>query len=197
VSNGGFVRARIAAVFAAFLLAAGLAPAGAAQGGTYTPLTLTAETPKSAFADKESVTVKLAVENTSGKKLRFSFQEKDVLGKPLPYPAGLTVRVVDSQGQVLTQNDESRDEWWSSYLTLPSVTLARKASKDRLTLDPGDRIERTVDLRQVLGGLESIEGDLPAGSYTIQFALKGMKSNELQIDVGDARQRLNRPRRKP
>lgn len=170
-----------------------------ARGQDYLPLTLTAVTPEAALQPNAPVHITLAIENTSGRTLKFPLQEKDVNGKPLPYPAGLTIRLVDREGRVLTENDESRDEWWSWYLTWPQVMLARKASKDRITMKPGQRIERTVNLEEILGGLDALNGKLPAGTYTVQFALRGLKSNELTIDVGDTRTRLRRTdrRKKP
>ena len=190
---------RLIALAVVVALVVALPATGDAQSRPYAPLTLSATAGADRFEAKSAVPVTLAIENTSGKKLKFAFQEKDVNGKPLPFPADLTVRVVDGAGRVITENDESKDEWWSVYHTWPSVIFARKASKDRVTLDPGERVERTIDLHQILEGLETESGDLPAGTYVVQFALKGMTSNELTIDIGDVRTRLRRTdrRRRP
>src|SRR5687768_7856379 len=91
-----------------FVVEAFGAPLVPRQSASYAPLTLTATTERTAFAPDEPVPVTLKIENTSGKKLKFQFQERDVQDKLLPYPAGLTVRVVDADGIVLTENDESR-----------------------------------------------------------------------------------------
>ena len=161
------------------------------QIGPPDPIELTAAAQHPVVSEGAVIPIILTIKNTSAKKLRPVVQDRDANGQVLPYPAGLTVMVKDSSGRILTENDVSKDEWWSWYYTWPQVTLVRKDSKNRVTLRPGKQIVRTVDLATMLGGAPSLADGLPGGVYTVQFSLNGVRSNEIQLEVEPA----SRPRR--
>jgi hypothetical protein len=127
----------------------------------------------------------ITLRNTGATKLKPVFQERDAQGRVLPYPVGLTARVIDESGRILTENDVSKDEWWSWYYTWPSVNLVLKESKSRLNLKPGRQIVRTVDLNKILDGNEALANGFPAGTYTVQFTLNGLRSNQVTLQITD------------
>lgn len=134
----------------------------------------------------DPIVVSYELRNTGNKTVRYMFQERDGTGAVLPYPTKLTVRLEDATGRVLTENETSKDAWWSSYYTLPQALLVRRKA-DRVTIKPGKTLERTVELGKMLEGLEGVPAPLPPGSYALQLALNGERSNVVHFEVtGDA-----------
>jgi hypothetical protein len=175
---------RVALLFAALLLWPGATPAR--QVGAIDDVEFTVALERQVVRTGDPIRAVLTLRNSGGRKLKPIFQERDAQGRPLPYPYGLTVRVLGDGGRILTENDVSKDQWWSWYYTWPQVNLVRKASKNRVDLKPGKEIVRTIDIAKVLEGCAFAVDGVPPGEYVIDFTLNGLRSNQVTLRVAGA-----------
>jgi hypothetical protein len=130
----------------------------------------------------QQIPATIRIRNTSGKKLHVLFQEKDIYGRPLLYPAELRVRVADDAGEVLTVSDRAPDGWWSSLEPINPHLLVRD-TRQRVEIKPGHEITREVRLGDVLAGSPSLGAGIPPGRYTVRASINGVESNEASFEV--------------
>ena len=128
-----------------------------------------------------------AIVNDSDLDATIVIKESGYRHETYDYPANLCARVRGSDGMSLTSNGPS--DCWSSFSLSSSAFVP--TPEDRVTLRAHERIDRTVDLLEVLVGCPTLPDGLPAGQYTVTLMLDGLTSNGLTLSIG--RRRARRP----
>ncbi len=99
----------------------------------------------------------------------------------LPFPVGLVARVWDSSGELITENEISKEGWWSSYYGSSGVFFEKPG--DRIRLAPKDKVIRIVPLDMVLRGCKALPDGLKAGRYSVQLSINNMLSNKIELII--------------
>jgi hypothetical protein len=134
------------------------------------------------YIEGDEISIRCTFRNTGNKKVTFLLADHDDYHGTMPYPAFMQARVIDAYGVVLTKTIDSRDGWWTSYIT--HSDSFNEMPGDRITLKPKESVVRIVPLRSVLAGLPGMrEGSLAAGEYKVQLRLDEIVSNEMKIKI--------------
>jgi len=146
------------------------------------------------FMEDGSLPLVCRFKNKAKRNAAITLKDHDEYHGTLPYPTGLMARVVDESGTVVTRNDVTKDDWWSSYAVWSQFCVSSTASEeclmpgDTITLKPGEEVIRIVPLARVLQGNRQRPDGLRAGKYAVQLKLvlgerRSLLSNELAIEV--------------
>jgi hypothetical protein len=154
-------------------------PAAAAPQNSPIALTLAIDGPVPAG---QKAAARLRIRNTSGHKLKFSLQERDIYDRPLAFPVGLKARVVDASGVVLTESERAPSGWWSAHELINPHMLVKNDPK-RIEMRAGEEIERKFTLNDVVAGSPKLGAGFAPGTYQIQVSLNGVDSNTVTLEV--------------
>lgn len=160
-------------------LVAAFPAAAAAPQNSPIALTLAIDGPVQAG---QKAAARLRIRNTSGHKLKFNLQERDIYDRPLAYPVGLKARVVDASGVVLTESERAPNGWWSAHELINPHMLVKNDAK-RIEMRAGEEIERRFTLNDVVAGSPKLGAGFAPGTYQIQVSLNGVDSNTVTLEV--------------
>ncbi|MCI5133409.1 MAG: hypothetical protein D3904_18320 [Candidatus Electrothrix sp. EH2] len=138
------------------------------------------------------IPIQLEISNKTARKTDVTLDEHYRDGRPHRL-WGVKVRVRDAEENMLTQNGLSRPElrdWWTfGYLHSDvdvctiGVDCHLSDDIDTVTLAPGEKVQRIVNLDWFLLGAPLLHGPLPPGRYSLEVKLNKMTSNSLEILV--------------
>ena len=117
--------------------------------------------------------------NVGTKPQSLFLKDHDSYHGTLEYPTWMMAKVINSDGNVLTKNNNN--EWWSWY-SLWS-TLFIEMPGDTILLNPGEEVIRIVPLDVILKGLKTIPDGLTEGIYKVTLKHGELISNQLEIKL--------------
>lgn len=147
------------------------------------PIELTFTLDSATAASGVPVTGTVVIRNATRRKLKILYEDKDIYGRPLDFPANLRLRVVDATGEVLTKSERSPEGWWSAAELLNPHLLVQRKGQNRLELKAGAEHVQRIVVGQILAGSARLGAGFPPGTYTLQASLNGVDSNLVTLDV--------------
>lgn len=136
------------------------------------------------YQEEGDLLIKCLFRNVSDKKQELTLKDHDPYFGDLNCPVGLTARVWDVQGTLLTKTQYIEDGWWWNRMLGSRGYMMQPG--DTITLKPGEQVVRLVPLDIIVGSCPNFPKGVVAGTYTVQFRLSGNEeylSNKLEIEV--------------
>lgn len=128
---------------------------------------------------EQPISIHCVWKNIGNQPCSLFLKDHDSYHGTLDYPIGISAKVIDNNGKVLTQSNHG--EWWSWYYLWS--TLFKEMPGDVITLKPGEEVIRIVPLDVILRGLEAIPEGLTEGTYKVTLKYGELISNQLEIKL--------------